>query len=303
MDEAARQRELDRYRIVDSLPEAAFEDVVRLAAQVCGAQVAAVSMLDRDRQWFKSIVGAEISETARSEAFCNHAITTPTQLMEVPDARADPRFVNNALVTGGPAIRFYAGMPLTTATGATIGTLCIWDQSAKELTPAQRSGLQSLARLTMNLIEARFRDHEQQRADMLAPPPRPVFSGNFRVVILEVQNLAGEGARLGERGLERSLQRLQEHLEARLRPESPDTVDRVAGSGEIVALLHGDDTADALRELVAGLPDLVRETGLRVLAGSACSTSPGETLTEVFIRADEALTRVKDRGKPEATAS
>lgn len=303
MDEATRQRELDRYRIVDSLPETAFEDVVKLAAQLCGSQVAAVSMLDRDRQWFKSIHGAQINETARSEAFCNHAIATPTEMLEVPDARADPRFVNNALVTGGPAIRFYAGVPLLTASGAAIGTLCIWDQSARQLTPAQRGGLQSLARLTMNLIEARFREHEQQRAELLAPPaPAPVLSTNFRVVILEVQNLAGLNAQLGERGLERQLQRLHEHLEARLRPDSPDTVDRVAGSGEIVALLHGDDTSDALRQLVAGLPELARETGLRILAGSANSTAPTDTLTQVFLRADEALTRVKDgtRATPEA---
>src|ERR1700760_4656332 len=112
--ETERQRELDSYRIVDSLPETAYDDIVRLASALCGTPMALVSLIDRDRQWFKSKIGFEPSETRRDEAFCNHAIRTPDRLMEVHDATTDARFANHPSVTGGANIRFYAGMPLVT---------------------------------------------------------------------------------------------------------------------------------------------------------------------------------------------
>ena len=90
--EFSRQRELDTYRIVDSLPEEAYEDIVRLASLVCGAPTALISFIDRDRQWFKARTGFDCAQSARDEAFCDHAIRTPDRLMEVPDARLDARF-------------------------------------------------------------------------------------------------------------------------------------------------------------------------------------------------------------------
>lgn len=291
MDQVARQRELVRQRIARTLPDTDFQDVVLLAAQLCHTGVAAISILDGDRQWFRAMVGAQWPAEPRSQSFCAHAVRAPSELLEVRDARADPRFAQNVLVTGASAIRFYAGLPLTVS-GATIGTLCVLDPHVRHLSSAQRSGLHALARLTMALIEARLQSPEAPRA--LPPaPPVALLRSNFRVVILEVQELDQARLRLGERRLERFLQVLQERLEEAMRADSPDTVDRVAGSGEIIALLHGDETADPMRKLLSIVPGLLRGSGLRVLAGSAASRAPTDTLTEVFIRADQALARTR----------
>ena len=99
LDEAARQRELDGQHLVDSLPEAAFQDIVTLAALICDTPIALVTLIDRDRQWFKASTGVDDSGTRRDEAFCNHAIATPDRMMEVPDAHDDARVGAGAVVT------------------------------------------------------------------------------------------------------------------------------------------------------------------------------------------------------------
>ena len=91
-NEFARQRSLDTYRVLDSLPEAAYDDIVRLAGVLCDAPIALISLIDRDRQWFKSSIGMEITGSPRDEAFCDHAIRVPDQLLDIPDATADARF-------------------------------------------------------------------------------------------------------------------------------------------------------------------------------------------------------------------
>lgn len=128
-DEFTRQRELDAYRIVDTLPQAAYDDIVRLAAHLCGAPVALVSLLDRERQWFKARAGFEHTETERRIAFREHAIRAPGRRLEVADAANDPRFRDNPLVAGPHGVRFYAGMPLVTPEGAALGTLCVLDRT------------------------------------------------------------------------------------------------------------------------------------------------------------------------------
>src|SRR5579871_2985132 len=145
MDEAQRQRELDRYRVVDSLPDEAYDDIVCLAAAVCGTPTALISMIDRGRQWFKARNGFDRPETRRDEAFCDHAIRAPQQLFEVRDATADARFAANPLVTATNGVRFYAGMPLVTPAGAAIGTVCVLDRVPRALDDAQRASLSALA--------------------------------------------------------------------------------------------------------------------------------------------------------------
>ncbi|UTW06120.1 PAS domain S-box protein [Pseudomonas benzenivorans] len=165
LDEAARLAELERYALLDSPAEEAFDDLTLLAAQLCEVPIALISLVDAERQWFKSRVGLDACETPRESAFCAHAILSPT-LMEVPDALADPRFRDNPLVTGPPHIRFYAGMPLTTRSGHRLGTLCVIDQRPRQLNPGQREGLQRLARQVQRQFELRLsaRQHAEQAA-------------------------------------------------------------------------------------------------------------------------------------------
>ena len=155
LDEQTRQRELDTYRIVDSLPENAYDDIVRIASIVCQAPVALVSLIDRDRQWFKASRGINLKQTPRNEAVCNHAIQTPDRIFEVRDLAADPRFADLPVVTGEDPLFFYAGMPLVTPNGNAIGTVCVLDREPRQQTEAQRNALSALARLAMNLLDSR----------------------------------------------------------------------------------------------------------------------------------------------------
>lgn len=153
--EAARLALLRRYGILDTPPELAFDDLARIAALICGTPMSAVSIVDADRQWFKASVGLGVSETPRDQAFCAHTIVTPSETLVVTDARRDPRFADNPLVTGSPGIRFYAGAPLVTAEGHALGSLCVIDTEPRVLSPEQLQGLEALSRLVMGQLEAR----------------------------------------------------------------------------------------------------------------------------------------------------
>src|SRR5215469_438444 len=124
VDEQARLEELRKLAILDTPREAAYDDLAQLAAFVCQAPIATITLVDEDRQWFKARVGVEAVQTPRSESFCAHAILGD-ELFVVPDAREDERFCSNPLVTGDPGIRFYAGMPITGPSGHNLGTLCV----------------------------------------------------------------------------------------------------------------------------------------------------------------------------------
>ena len=152
-DEAARQATLDAYRILDTPREEAYDDLVAIAASICDVPMAVITLIDRDRQWFKSAQGIEGSQTSREVAFCAHAILDPGTTMVVPDALADARFIDNPLVTGAPNVRFYAGAPLRAADGQPMGTFCVIDSKPRELTPAQRTALEALSRQATRLME------------------------------------------------------------------------------------------------------------------------------------------------------
>ncbi|NTW97892.1 MAG: GAF domain-containing protein, partial [Oscillochloris sp.] len=163
-DERTRQAALAQYQILDTPPEEAFDEIVRLAAEICGTPIAMVSLVDAHRQWFKARIGLTAAETPRDVGFCAHAITNPGDILVVPDAALDPRFANNPFVTDMPYIRFYAGMPLITREGHALGTLCVIDAVPHEISPSQRHALQVLSHQVMMQIEQRRQIRELQDA-------------------------------------------------------------------------------------------------------------------------------------------
>lgn len=154
-DENARLSELRKYAVLDTPPEAAFDDVVKLASSICDTPIALVTLIDESRQWFKARVGMDRQETPRELAFCAHAILQPDDVFEVSDASLDARFADNGLVTGEPDIRFYAGAPLVSANGHALGTLCVIDREPRTLSAEHRQALSTLARTVVTQLELR----------------------------------------------------------------------------------------------------------------------------------------------------
>jgi diguanylate cyclase (GGDEF)-like protein len=154
-NEPERLEALRRYAILDTAPEQAYDDLTRLAAFIAGTPVALISLIDEQRQWFKSRVGLDVSETPRDQAFCAHAILEPEQTLVVRDATQDKRFVDNPLVTGGPGIRFYMGTPLLTPDRQPLGTLCVIDHRPREMEPERVETLEILSRQVAAQFELR----------------------------------------------------------------------------------------------------------------------------------------------------
>ena len=161
-NETARLAALHDCHVLDTAPEPQFDDVTLLAAQICGVPLAAVSLVDEQRQWFKSRLGLQVTETPRDVAFCAHTILQP-DLMLVPDAQSDPRFSENPLVTGDPSIQFYAGMPLITSDGLALGSLCVLDQKPRRLTLEQQAALRALGNQVANQLELKRHIAAQER--------------------------------------------------------------------------------------------------------------------------------------------
>ena len=153
VNEFQRQARLDGLGVIGTLPQPALDHITALASQICGTPIALISLIDRDRQWFKSRVGLAAQQTGRDESFCGHAILDPEKVLVVKDALRDVRFADNPLVQGEPGIRFYAGAPIVTEDGFALGTVCVIDRRTRVLEPAQRAALHSLASLVATLLE------------------------------------------------------------------------------------------------------------------------------------------------------
>ncbi len=157
-NEEQRVKSLESYNILDSLPEKEFDDITALASEICQTEISAVSLIDKDRQWFKSIHGLDAKETPRDIAYCAHAINDPKNILEVEDASKDERFIDNPLLTGEPHVRFYAGVPLVNNEGFALGTLCVIDSTPKKLTKNQVKSLRALSQHVITLMELRKRE-------------------------------------------------------------------------------------------------------------------------------------------------
>ncbi len=157
--EKKRLKVLWEYEVLDTVPEEVFDNLTELAAKICEAPIALISLVDEKRQWFKAKFGTTLSETSRDHSFCAHAITQD-DLFIVRDASRDQRFADNPLVTSEPRIRFYAGAPLITPDGHALGTLCVIDKVPRELRPDQKQALRILAQHVVSQLELRRRSRE-----------------------------------------------------------------------------------------------------------------------------------------------
>ncbi|WP_277874867.1 diguanylate cyclase [Leptolyngbya sp. FACHB-16] len=203
-NEAQRLAVLSRYQVLDTPPEATFNQLTHLAAQICQTPMAWISLVDEQRQWFKSIQGLELTETARTDAFCAHTILK-RDLLLVPDTQVDPRFKHYPVVTKKPHLRFYAGAPLVNAEGFILGALCVADSTPRILTSEQQESLRVLAEQVMTQLELRRHLLDQQQRQELLPQsaiaatqPAMAISYQYREALTEQMQLAQLVMEIGE---------------------------------------------------------------------------------------------------------
>ncbi|WP_417860922.1 sensor histidine kinase [Winogradskyella sediminis] len=159
-NEAERLAALASYNILDSLPEEDYDGITRIAAQICDVPIALISLIDKDRQWFKSRHGLDVTEAPREISFCGHVINEEQNGLMIEDARKDERFFDNPLVVNAPNVVFYGGVPLKTDNGLPLGTLCVIDSKPRVLSDGQKDALDALSRQVINLLTLRKRNVE-----------------------------------------------------------------------------------------------------------------------------------------------
>lgn len=201
--ENARVNSLKEYNILDSISEQEYDDITRLASEICQTPISLISLIDDSRQWFKSHHGLAIRETPKEFAFCTHTIKDPSKVFVVPDSRADVRFSANPLVTGDPNVIFYAGAPLIDSNGYALGSLCVIDQTPKSLSQNQLAALQTLAKNVVTLIENRkfqrtmrilqkvLEDRHQETEDMRLRIEKSL-SADLNPVLIRAKSISGE---------------------------------------------------------------------------------------------------------------
>lgn len=280
-NEATRLAALQSYQILDTLPESSYDDITLLASQICGTPIAAMSLIDSERQWFKSKVGTDLTGSSREMAFCAHAILGD-DLMVVPNTLDDVRFVNNPLVSADPNIRFYAGAPLITPTGEALGTVCVIDRVQRTLSDAQADSLRALSRQVMAQLELRrLIDLQMQTQRMLEESKTRLEVANAR---LQTESITDDvtsfhNTRFLHRFLDRRIKAAQEtgeeislvffdmdkfkqvvdthghQLGAKVLREVAQTIDGVLGKEDRIVRYGGD-------EFVVVLPAQGRAVGL-----------------------------------------
>ncbi len=163
-EEDERIKLLESYSILDTLPEIDYDNLTTIAAEICGTPISLISFVDKERQWFKSHYGLDVSETPRDYSFCAYAINDPDNVFIIGDSRTDIRFHDNPIVSGDPNVIFYAGVPLKNENGLPIGTLCVIDHKPKTLTQNQIRSLKALSDQTMKLLDLRLKSMELKKA-------------------------------------------------------------------------------------------------------------------------------------------
>ncbi len=187
-NETQRLQALKKYQVLDTEPEPEYDELVQLASEICNAPMSLISLIDTDRQYFKSNKGFTGSSSPRDTAFCTHAILDDT-IMEVEDAKKDSRFHDNPFVIEDPNIRFYAGMPLVNPEGYKLGTLCVLDKKPRKLTVLQRQALKTLARQVVKQFELRLKNQELNRLSDIQNKMLSVISHDVRGPLNSLQIL------------------------------------------------------------------------------------------------------------------
>ncbi len=214
-NEPERLAELYRHEILDTLPEGVWDDLTLLATHICDTPIAAISFVDYNRQWFKSIQGLDTRQTERNVAFCSHTILKDAPLI-VEDALGDERFVDNALVTGEPHIRFYAGAPIVSERGHALGSFCVIDQKPRQLSEAQLSALQALARQVSELLRLKTQHKaltsSRQEALKLASIRKEILSNTSHEIRTPLNAVLGYTQLLGRTSLDDQQQEYLQRL-------------------------------------------------------------------------------------------
>lgn len=310
MDEPARQAALERYAVLDTPPEAQFDKITALVQTVLKVPMAAVSLIDGHRQWFKSKQGLDVPSTERRVSFCTHTIQSRAPMV-VPDATLDPRFAANPLVTGKPFIRSYAGVPLTSPDGYNVGALCAIDSVPRTFEAAEIDLLSSFAALAVDELELRmiaqtdFLTGAISRrgftGDLEQALGRKVKSGQpVALVTLDLDRFKSINDTLGHSVGDKVLVALVALCTGAARTE--DVLGRMGGE-EFAVLLPGagiDEAmivAERLRRAVAGMivpdyPDLKVTASFGVAAATI-----DDSAASWMARADQALYAAKERGR------
>jgi diguanylate cyclase (GGDEF)-like protein len=310
--EKARLATLESYQILDTASDEAFDRITRLASTILGCPISVISFVDSDRQWFKSHLGLDASETPRSAAFCAHAILSNDVLI-VEDAAKDERFANNPLVTGAPNIRFYAGAPLITPEGHKLGTLCTIDQIPRQLTLAEKEALRDLAGMVMNELELRrlasidSLTQAFNRRFFLELMNREITRAcrhklPLSLLMMDVDHFKSFNDTYGHHAGDLALVHLVEQTRKVLRAQ--DVMGRLGGEEFAVLLPHTGHVgaqvlAEKLRTAISSSSLRVgaAELAVTVSVGMAQHRSGAEDLTELLERADQALYAAKSKGR------
>jgi diguanylate cyclase (GGDEF)-like protein len=303
-NESARLDGLHALHILDTAPEERFDRLTRLARRLFGVPIAVVSLVDANRQWFKSCMGLNASETSRDVSFCAHAILGDDILM-VPDTLADARFSDNPFVTDEPKIRFYAGCPLTVSNGSKVGTLCLIDTKPRMLDDEDRALLCDLARMAeqeLSAIQLATLDdltHLSNRRgfEVLAQHALSVCKRMDKpasLLFFDLNDFKQINDTLGHAEGDRALQAFAEVLRTGLRES--DVIGRLGGD-EFVALLSGASTAET-HEVTQRLEQLLELHNAELLRGYQIRFSVGQvsyepehhgTIAELLAAADAAM--------------
>ncbi|MCC5957830.1 MAG: sensor domain-containing diguanylate cyclase [Rhodobacteraceae bacterium] len=314
-DEQGRLAALKRYQILDTAPEVEFEDIISLVKTVLGAPIAAISLIDSDRQWFKAISGVDVTQTPRSIAFCDHTIRDGMPL-KVTDATRDPRFADNPMVTGAPGVRYYLGVPLRSPDGYNIGSLCILGDTPRDFSDDEVKVLQSFASLIVSQMELRLVSRHDTLTGTLT---RSAFDARLKsefesrdktpkaLLLLDIDHFKSINDTFGHATGDTALRAVGEVLKKNLR--ETDLIGRYGGE-EFLILLRNvtPDVAlaqsERLRRSVSQLK--LAELGGRRLTISIglASYTPSVTSIEDWLRrADKSLYDAKHAGRNQVVAA